>query len=180
MASSYKVDAMHLLQYTPVHFLGFKADMASLYGRGWELQTERNIERLMTCACLVNRHLRLGAWIPDLDMEASITRPIEVNHVYQVQQVNLAVMAPISFAVWRSREDVELDYRRPPESVRLSEVLELENPTELIVDPNEVQSLLSRIVEIQRPVQKELRDKNRQIVKHTAAKIITLSDYQAA
>ena len=64
-------------------------------------------------------------------------------------------------------------------NIRLSDLLDFDKPKELIVDTEEVQSLFNRIIELQKPAQKEIREKKRTI-KQAQAKIITLADYMEA
>lgn len=71
------------------------------------------------------------------------------------------------------------DYGPRLRRVRLMDLLRIKAPPkQLIVDPDQVSSLLERIVDLQRPIQKELRKKDAKQMQRVEAEILTFGNYR--
>lgn len=188
---------MHALHDCTVHFVGFQSSVGKLISEGWQIHAEQHSETKtyhdITAYTLSHRDLRLVSVIrADRFHEADTYRqPLVINHIRAADNYYIESNVEMSLRAMMPRMLREGESPRIEEAMRtncrihLSDLLEFEPitataPTELIVDPDQVQSLLDRIVTLQRPKQKELREAARKMRKNTAAKIITLSDYQEA
>ncbi len=168
--------ALGMLQDSPVLFEGFTSSIAKLYHSGWKIKAEYDMCCCRHLAYLCNKETELTGTICDLDLRQSYLEPLRITRVLPARNVNIqtTIMPNLRTLEPNMRTDIrEANFQ----TLSLWDLLDFEQPQELIVDPDEVQSLLERIVELQRPAQKELRDKNRKTVKKTQAQIISLYEY---
>ena len=179
--------ALGLLHQVPVHFMSFKSSVGELYEDGWKLHVDMQCEAIMGGQQLSlwfsHEHLKLaGKSLIDMGMSLEELRryPIRITSVAPSNYINISVQGKLDFN-FKSLEPndiVNIDYGET-KTLKLRDLLIPEEPPELIVDPNDIQDMMSRILDLQRPKQNEMRERyleqESKGMKTTQAKIITFN-----
>lgn len=174
----------YALSSCKVHFKGFVSDIATLRRNGWEFRADFDDMRRYHTVALTNKEMTVGGHVDMERWDMPLgSGHIEVRPMYSGQAVIASFHVPMFTELTIAPHVLTME--RPDELLHtpLKHFFwpAEDKPPELIVDPNEVNSLMDRIIELQRPKQKELREKYRKekLTTKTAARIITLSDYVA-
>ncbi len=195
-------EAMSYLARVPIIFQGFRSDMATLMKCGWKFHTTSQSYNMSTAIAISNDAFEIGSILCDESLfERRYDHPIHfktINHYHHHFAVDLAKGDSMTvFQVLKARDivhpaiwglDVETtsigdharSYTSSFQSVTLAHLLQIEKKPqktkELIVDINEVQSLLDQVVRLQRPAQQKIRDN---MVKETQCSIVSFVDLKA-
>lgn len=129
---------------------------------------------------LVNKELRLAGIIERHELYERMNAPLVIQRIMPADHLTIRTTSKIG-----PMFSLEPGFDMPIQDLtmrdyRMSDLLQINQPPELIVEPDEVQTLLDKIIALQRPRQKELRAEARKHTKKTQAQIISLVDWQAA
>jgi len=168
--------ALGFLSQCSVYWAGFRSSIAELYSSGWKLQSDNDPMYYETRVALTNPEMRLIGFLPDHRMLEPARGEIIIKQILQGDYARIQMMDMPRFRPIMPSMDMN-DTSMMMREFRLCELFEFEDAQELIIDPKDVQFHLDKIIELQRPKQKELRQEATKQAKKTQAKIISLVDF---
>lgn len=177
--------ALSLLRDCPVYFLGFQASLTQLHNAGWNIRYDYNPASDSGFAVFSHSDIDMTGIVYEFSYHQRYNQPIYINHLKDTRNVRiiksiepvLRTMTPyFKYDPETFSSSVEMSFYG--QEWRLSDLLEEENKTEqkeLIVEGEEVQYHMQRIIELQRPRQKEIRENERRL-KRTEAKLVSFKE----
>lgn len=186
--SSWKDDFIY--SNMTVYFCGFKSTMLDLRASGWTLQA--SVEKDMWsfshiyCISLVNENLRLAGMINDFALEniRNDWQQIEISRVVPIKGSFFNVVGNLSIEMkcigintelFDAHPELTEDPRMVWKRIPFEHAFTLKEPDEVIIQTEDVSSMLTKIIEEQRVSQAELREKARNFETpcRTTAKILS-------